>query len=173
MRTIHGLILFVLALGLGGCIQLFNSRSGVQADPFTIERQGETVFTQYLIPVAERVANYRVESGWFVANDVWSQDVITERVDCGFDPEGEPTTVGSKIQLSVALRVDSRDTGTRIRITSEGRTVPTVEDPDARSCGLSDPFVQELLTAIAGPFPGGQPATNLPVGAGAGPGPSW
>lgn len=168
MRTIHGLILFALALGLASCIQPFHSRSGVQADPITIERQGEAVFTQYLIPVAERAANYRVESGWFVANEVWSQDAITQRVDCGFDPQGVPTTVGSKIELSVTLRVDYRNIGTRLRIASEGHTVPTVESHEARRCALSDPFVQELLTAIAGPFPGGTPGTDLTGSPGAG-----
>lgn len=161
MRTIHRLILFALAVGGAGCIQLFHSRSGIQADPITIERQAEAVFAQYLIPVAERAANYRVESGWFVANDVWGQDAIAQRVDCGSDAEGLPATAGSRIELAVTLRVDYRSTGTRLRITSEGRTVPTVEDQDTRRCALSEPFVQELLTAVAGPFPGGTPSREL------------
>jgi hypothetical protein len=168
MRGNHRLILFALTMGAAGCIQPFHSRSGIQADPTTIERQGEAVFTEYLIPVSERVSNNRVESGWFVANEVWSQDAIAQRVDCGFDAAGLPAAVGSKVQLSVTLRVDYRSLGTRLRITSEGHTVPTVESQDARRCGLSEPFVQELLTAVAGPFPGGTPGTDLPVGAGAG-----
>lgn len=170
MRTLHRLIACVLAVGAAGCIHLFNSRSGIQADPQTLERQGEAVFAQYLIPVAERVANYRVESGWFFANEVWQPDAVTERVDCGFGADGLPATVGAKIQLFVTLRVGYRNAGARLSLTSEGRTVATAEDQESRRCALSDPFVQELLTAIAGPFPGGAPGSSVPGSVGAGPG---
>lgn len=163
MRRLTGLALMVLVVvPATGCIRMLNTRSDIRADPLTVERHAETVFAGYLIPVTEHVANNRVESGWFAASDVWGPDAIRERVDCGFDAEGMPATVAARVELSVTLRVAYRNTGTRIGLDSTGRTVPGSEDQDSRRCRLSDPFAQELLTAIAGQFPGVTPETDAP-----------
>ena len=77
MRRLTGLALLALVVApAAGCIRMYNARSEIRADPLTVERHAEAVFTSYLIPVAERAANNRVESGWFVAGDVWGGDAI-------------------------------------------------------------------------------------------------
>ncbi len=164
MRRLSGLALLVLAVAPAtGCIRMLNTRSDIRADPATVERHAETVFARYLIPVTEHVANNRVESGRFAASDVWGASAIRDRVDCGFDADGMPASVAARVEMSVTLGVAYRNTGTRISLDSTGRTVPDAEGGDSRRCRLADPFAQELLTAIAGRFPGVTPETDGPV----------
>ena len=164
MRRLTGLALTALVVAPAiGCVRMLQTRSEIRADPLTVERHAETVFAGYRIPVAEHVANNRVESGWFGASEVWGADAIRERVDCGFDAEAMPAAVAARVEMSVTLRVAYRSTGTRISLDSSGRTVPATQDQDSRRCRLSEPFAQEVLSAIAGQFPSVEPEPDVPA----------
>lgn len=162
MRDPASLALIALVGLLTGCINLYSSRSSIRADPMTVERQGEAVFTLYQIPVSERAANGRVESGRFVVQDFWGRAVIEDRVYCGLDSEGEPLALGSRVEMSVTLKIAYRSSGTRIALGSEGRTLPDSEGQDAAHCRLKTPFVQELLDAVADEFPDVTPGPEIP-----------
>ncbi len=133
-------------LALGACAGLGQSRGGIGADRYTLEERGAIVFAQYQIPVAERRPDGRVRSGTFLVEEVWDRFMVADRVYCDGDAEGNTLAFNSRIRMSVLLRASDG----RIVLSSEGRTVEVPEGGKAVRCRLSEPFVDELLTAIAG-----------------------
>ena len=154
MRRLTGLTLVVLALSpAAACVNLLSTRSGIQADPVTVERYAETVFVRYGIPVSEQVADGRVESGEFAVGRVWDADITRQRVDCDVAEEDALFGADVPMEMSVTLKITRRSTGTRVSLGSDGRTVPG-DGQDSRRCRLADAFAQEILDAVADEFPG-------------------
>jgi hypothetical protein len=154
----------LLAWTAASCITFSPARTA-RLDPLTLERRGEGAFVQYLIPVSERVINYRVRSGPFRADEVWGPGVA-DRVACGGDQTANLLAHGMPVELHVEVRISPRSTGTRVYLDSSGHTVPYDEDDPAVPCRLNAVFAEELLTVIAGPgerFGPGKPTFGDPI----------
>jgi hypothetical protein len=139
----------------------------VSGDPVLVESRSADVFVRFLIPVAERVSNQRVESGWFRADRVWGQGAsVAARVDCGHDSRGRNRAAYQPVELSISLRVRPRPGGVSLSLRSQGRTVPEADSgEEATRCRLQAAFAEEVLSVIAGTL-----SDPFPPGVGRGPG---
>ena len=139
----------LFAAAAASCVSFTPARTVTQ-DALFLEDRGEVVFDQYLIPVSERGTDFRVRSGPFRADELWGAGEVAERVHCGPDDVGNSLMRGAPVLLSVELRLSDRPYGTRLSIDSRGHTVKEAEHERTAECRLKEPFVEELLTAIAG-----------------------
>jgi hypothetical protein len=152
------LALTAAALATGGCASLFQgmdprTRVDTRLDPLEAERRGEQVFAAYGIPVAERVANWRVESGRFIASEAWRMVRLEERIECGWDDDGLPRVRGRDVELEVTLRISGRSSSTNLRIQSSGRILTATDEEEGAKCQLAPAFARVVLEEVAG-YPG-------------------
>jgi hypothetical protein len=133
-------------LALAGCVSLGQSRGGIPADRLALEQRAEVVFAQYQIPLVERMLDGQVRSGDFMVEEVWDGATAAGRVSCEGDSEGNALANVARIRMSVMLRASDG----RVVLTSEGRTMEVPEGGRSVRCRLSEPFVDEILTAVAG-----------------------
>jgi hypothetical protein len=146
---------------LAGCLGLTHSPAYYVARQSVILSATEQAFTHAQIPIAE-VSNGAVRSAEFQATDVWSDEQIRERLNCG-DASEQRFTSPSAVTLSMSgqvnedprneqpMRTGDRNLVTRydatLRLSGKGTMIS--RGGSKTRCSISAEFVQQLIDDVA------------------------